>query len=193
LNPCLVDVDAFALQNIYETNYEVDDECIALVDIGAVKTSINVLKGTDSLFMRDVSLGCSQVNNKIIDQTNCSRVEAEEIKLSEKEDNISHEDLAEIISSVVADWTTEIRRALDFFYSTYPDERIKTIVLSGGGANIKEFQQLLTSQTSTDVKVIDPFKNIDIEGANVDSAYLGQVAPQAAICAGLAIRRVDDK
>jgi type IV pilus assembly protein PilM len=193
LNPCIIDVDAFALQNIYELNYELNNDCVALIDIGANKTSLNILKGTDSVFMRDVSLGCSQINHKIVSQAGCSMEDAENLKNNDSQDVISPEDLREIISSVVADWTTEIRRALDFFYSTYPDDQIRKIVLSGGGANIKGFRTLLASQTSTEVSMIDPFEKFEISDKNLESAYLNKMAPQSAICMGLAIRRVNDK
>ncbi len=193
LNPCIIDVDAFALQNVYEMNYELSDECVALIDIGASKTSLNILKGDSSVFMRDVSLGCNQINEKIVSQVACSMEEAEEIKCSEDQDKVPPEELKGIQSSIVADWTTEIRRALDFFYSTYPDDQIKKIVLSGGGANIKEFCQTLAAQTSCDVSVINPFEKFNIDNDKLDTSYLDNMAPQAAICMGLAIRKVDDK
>jgi type IV pilus assembly protein PilM len=193
LNPVTIDVDAFALQNIYEANYEAENECVALIDIGANKTSLNILKNNSSVFMRDVSLGCSQINHRIVSQTDCTVEEAEEIKHNENQDRMPQEDLNEIVSSIVADWTTEIRRALDFFYSTYPDDQLKKIVLSGGGANIKEFRKMLGVQTSTEVSVISPFKNFNIDESNVDTTFLNKMAPQAAICLGLALRRVDDK
>ena len=66
LNPCIIDVEAFALQNAFEANYEMQAENVALIDIGASKTSLNILKGNNSVFMRDVSLGCTQINQKII-------------------------------------------------------------------------------------------------------------------------------
>jgi len=193
LNPCIIDVDAFALQNIYEANYEASDECVALIDIGANKTSLNIMKGGSSVFMRDVSLGCSQINHKIVSHIDCSAEEAEEIKHNENQDRIDPEDLNDIVASVVSGWTTEIRRALDFFYSTYQDDQISKIILSGGGANIKEFRKLLSVQTSTDVGIINPFEKLKINESQLDTAYLNKLAPQAAICLGLAIRRVDDK
>ena len=148
LTPCIVDVEAFALQNTFEVNYDVTDENVALIDIGASKTSLNILKGNSSVFMRDVSLGCSQINQKIVSLIDCSYEDAEQLKYGENTDRISAEDLKGIVSSVVADWCTEIRRALDFFYSTYPDDQIKKIILSGGGANIGEFRELLAVEAS---------------------------------------------
>ena len=193
LNPCIIDVEAFALQNIFEMNYDAQDENIALIDIGASKTSLNILKGMASVFMRDVALGCGQINQKIVSLIGCSVEEAEQLKEGDQQDKISSEDLKNIVSTVVADWCTEIRRALDFFYSTYPEDQITRIVLSGGGANIAEFRQLLGAETSAHVEMINPFQNLYIDDDAFDSAYIQQIAPQAAICMGLAIRRVDDK
>jgi len=192
LNPCIVDVEAFALQNIFEINYDTEDENIALIDIGASKTSLNILKGSSSVFMRDVSLGCGQINQKIISFLNCSFEEAEEIKLGHQSDRISEEDMKEITSTIVSDWCTEIRRALDFFYSTYPDDQIKRIVLSGGGGNIAEFRELLAAEASAAVETINPFGKFTVDDS-LDPLFIKEIAPQAAICMGLAIRKVDDK
>ncbi len=194
LQPLIIDVDAFALQNAFEVNYDsVENENIALIDIGASKTSLNILKGATSVFMRDVSLGCGQINQKIASLIDCSVEEAESIKFGESSDRISAEDLSDIISSVVADWCTEIRRALDFFYSTYPDDQIKKIVLSGGGGNIQELRQLLAVETSAEVSTINPFQHFYVDGDKFDTEYLEKVAPQASICMGLATRKLDDK
>jgi type IV pilus assembly protein PilM len=193
LNLCVIDVDAFALQNIFEFSYNPGDENIALIDIGASKTSLNILKDNSSVFMRDVSLGCGQINEKIASLAECSLTEAEEIKHGEPSEIISPEDLSTIISSAVTDWCTEIKRALDFFYSTFPEDQITKIILSGGGANIKEFRRLLAVETSTDVEIINPFQNFSIDSDRFDASYLEQIAPQAAICMGLAIRKIGDK
>ena len=193
LNPCIVDVEAFALQNTFEANYDMQSENTALIDIGASKTSLNILKGNSSLFMRDVSLGCGQINQKIMSLIECSFEEAEQLKYGDKPDSLTPEDLKGIISSVVADWCTEIRRALDFFYSTYPEDQIKRIILSGGGANIEEFRELLATEASAEVESINPFKNFEIDQKIFDDAFIKQIRPQSAISVGLAMRKVDDK
>ena len=193
LNPCIVDVEAFALQNTFEAGYDVQDDNIALIDIGASKTSLNILKGNSSVFMRDVSLGCGQINQKIMSLIECTFDEAEQLKYGDNPDRLTPEDLTGIVSSVVTDWCTEIRRALDFFYSTYPEEQIKRIILSGGGANISEFRELLATEASAEVESIDPFQNFQIDGKNFDDAFIEQIRPQAAISMGLAMRKVDDK
>ena len=193
LNPCIVDVEAFALQNAFESSYDIQDDNIALIDIGASKTSLNILKGSSSVFMRDVSLGCGQINQKIMSLIECTFEEAEQLKYNENPNRLTPEDLKGIVSSVVADWCTEIRRALDFFYSTYPEDQIKRIILSGGGANISEFQQLLSTEASAEVESINPFQNFQLDRKRFDDTYIKQIGPQAAISMGLAMRKVDDK
>jgi type IV pilus assembly protein PilM len=193
LNPCIIDVEAFALQNVFEANYDVQDENVALIDIGASKTSLNILKGSSSVFMRDVALGCLQINQKIMSLLDCSYDQAELHKFGEPSAKMSGEELRQITTSVVTDWCMEIRRALDFFYTNYPDDQIKRIILSGGGANIEEFRKLLASESSAVVEILDPFKKLALDEKAFEPDYVRQIAPQAAIAMGLAMRRVDDK
>jgi type IV pilus assembly protein PilM len=193
LTPCIVDVEAFALQNIFEANYDIQGENVALIDIGASKTSLNILKDNSSVFMRDVALGCIQINQKIMSMLDCSYDQAELIKFGEPSNKLSADELKQIISAVVTDWCTEIRRALDFFYTNYPDDPIKRIILSGGGANIAEFRQLLASESAAQVETLNPFNGVVVDEKSFDPEYIRQIGPQAAIAMGLALRRVDDK
>lgn len=193
LTPCIIDVEAFALQNIFEANYDIPGENVALIDIGASKTSLNILKDNSSVFMRDVALGCIQINQKIMSMLDCSYDQAELIKFGEPSNKLSADELKQIISAVVTDWCTEIRRALDFFYTNYPDDPIKRVILSGGGANIAEFRQLLASESAAQVETLNPFNGVVVDEKSFDPEYIRQIGPQAAIAMGLALRRVDDK
>ncbi|MRR38049.1 type IV pilus assembly protein PilM [bacterium] len=193
LNPCIIDVEAFALQNVFEANYDVQDENVALIDIGASKTSLNILKGNSSVFMRDVALGCLTINQKIMSLLDCSYDQAELHKFGEPSAKMSAEELKQITTSVVTDWCMEIRRALDFFYTNYPDDQIKHIILSGGGAHIEEFRKLLATESSAVVEILDPFRKLALDEKTFEPDYVRQIAPQAAIAMGLAMRRVDDK
>jgi type IV pilus assembly protein PilM len=106
---------------------------------------------------------------------------------------LSPKALAAIVSEATSEWTDEIRRALDFYYSSFPDDRIGRIILSGGGSRIKKIRERLVTETGADVEIIKPFGNMDFADDEFDASYLEQIAPQAAIAMGLALRRVDDK
>ncbi len=189
----IVDVDVLALQNCYEFNHGSGEQTIALIDIGASKTSLNIIKNTVPVFMRDVSLGCGQIDQQLASRCECSILDAQRIKLERQSESITAEEIEEIETAVVTNWCTEIRRAIDFFYSTYPDDSFGKIILSGGGANIERFRKLLALETSTEVEVINPFVNVAINRGKFDPLYLDSLAPQVAVSMGLALRRADDK
>jgi len=197
----IIDVDAFALQNIYEASYlssedavgEEEGEIVALIDIGAVKTSLNILRGDVSLFMRDISMGCGQITHHIASHLECSMEDAEQIKLGKAASKLSREELDDIVSSFSAEWTTEVRRALDFFYSSFGEGDIQKVILSGGGANMGVIREMLAAETDLAIEIMNPFGNLTINQKKFDAAFIEQIAPQAAIALGLALRRVDDK
>lgn len=191
LKPCVIDVDVFALQNIYEANYDHQEDVVALIDIGASKTTMNIVKDGLSLFTRNFSLGCNQADHKIADKIQCSLEDAEAIRTSRESNKISSREISSVISSVINNWRIEIRRALDYFYSS-SDDHIKKIMLSGGGANIADFRNILAAETALEVEVLNPLNRFSIHKA-LSPSFLEQIAPQAAICMGLAIRRAGDK
>ncbi len=191
LKPCVIDVDAFALQNIYEANYDSQEDVVVLIDIGASKTTMNIVKDGLSLFTRNFSLGCNQADHKIADKTQCSLEEAEEIRISKKPAKITDREIASIVASVINNWRLEIRRALDYFYS-YSDNQIQKIMLSGGGANIANFRKTLAAETALEVEVLNPLNRFSVN-KDISSSFIEQISPQVAICMGLAIRRADDK
>lgn len=194
LNPCIIDIDAFAIQNVFELNYNIPGEYIALIDLGATKLSLNIIKDGISVFMRDVSMGGFQINHEIMNASNCSESDAEDIKKGiKKSTKVDSEYIGQIIYNTVSDWCAEIGRALDFFYASYSGDRIKKIFICGGGANIDSFKKILADQTSTEVNILNPFGHLMINEELFDSDYLRKMAPQAAICMGLAMRRISDK
>ena len=194
LNPCVIDVDVFALERMFEENYfEEEGQNTALIDIGANKMNINIVKDNTSTFTRDVSVGGEQITREIASQLNCSFEEAEAGKLGKATNKVPEENVQEIAYSFINSWCDEIKRAIDFYYSTYPDEEIKQIILSGGAVQTGGLSELLSTETSIDVVICNPFTSLNVNEKRHDVSYLQSIAPQAAICMGLAPRRVDDK
>jgi type IV pilus assembly protein PilM len=193
LNPCVIDIDVFCLEKVFEDNYLNEEGTVALIDIGANKMNLNIVKGYMSNFTRDVNIGGEQVTREIASRHGLSFEEAEAVKLGKMKDKAPEEEIHEIVHSVISSWGAEIRRAIDFYYSTGSDEDIGRIVLSGGASQTSGFSELLSAETSIDVQICNPFISVQIDEKRYDMAYLESIAPQAAICMGLASRRVDDK
>ena len=79
--PVAIDVDTFALQNCYEVNYQPDDsQVVTLLNIGAATMNVNIVKGTTSLFTRDITIGGSQFTDILQKNLGLSFQEAEALK-----------------------------------------------------------------------------------------------------------------
>ncbi|RJR35186.1 MAG: type IV pilus assembly protein PilM [Desulfobacteraceae bacterium] len=194
LSPSVLDVDAFALQNAFELSSEKTDECYALVNVGAEELGINVIKHGASIFTRDSSFGGFQINEGIMAAFQVDYDEAEKIKLGGTQ--LSGKDkakLEEVLTSVVSGWVNEIKRAIDFLITTYPDQSIEKVLLSGGSCRIPGFQKYLESQIDIPVEELNPFSGLQINDRMFDPKYLSYVGPQAAVAVGLALRSAGDK
>ncbi|MGD2125865.1 MAG: type IV pilus assembly protein PilM [Desulfobacteraceae bacterium] len=194
LSPAILDVDAFALQNAFEISREDISGSYALVNVGAEELGINAIKDGVSIFTRDSSYGGYQINEGIMSKFDVSYDEAERMKLgATKIESKDRADLEEVFTSVVSGWVNEIKRALDFLATTYPDENIEKIFVSGGSCRIPGFQKYLELETDIPVEELNPFANLQISEKVFDPKYLGYMAPQAAVAVGLALRSIGDK
>jgi type IV pilus assembly protein PilM len=134
LNPVVVDVDAFALQNMYETNYVMNPEdVVALVNVGASTTNINIIRDGVSIFTRDVSVGGNQYTESIQKQLQVSFDEAELLKKGESVGEKGPDDVQPIMGVISDNLGQEIQRSLDFFNSSNPDIQISRASLCGYG------------------------------------------------------------
>ena len=193
LNPGVVDVDTFALQNAVEINAEDPKGCFAIVSVGAQELGINAVKSGVSMFSRDSSYGGYQITQAIMSEFGVSFEEAERIKLGADEAGDKEEGLERIFTFEVSSWVREIGRALDFVNNTYPDETIERIYAAGGSCRIPGFQKYLESELGIPVEELNPFRNVVVNGTLFDHNYLDHMAPQAGVAVGLALRSIGDK
>ncbi len=184
----IVDVNAFALENIYEINYEIEpDKNVALVNIGASTINMNVLKGGISVFTRDSAVG-SNLHTEVLQREFSLTFEvAERLKRGEPVENVSPQDAFSVMELASEEIISEVNRSLEYFH-----EDILEIVLSGGCALIRDFPNLLAEKIRVETKLMEPFKNIKIP-KNLDLSYIQEMAPMAAVATGLALRRPGDR
>jgi len=192
LNAAVIDVDCFTLQNIFTHNYE-DTDIIALIDIGASKTIINIVQRDKTLFLKDFSMGGDLFTEDIINRVDCNTEEAEEMKYSGESDIISLEDFLDVKTSTLTYWVSEFRRALDAYLSDNPEKLISKVLVSGGSNNIDGLLQLMTNELSIPVEQLNPFQTFQVSSTDFESDFITSVTPQACVCMGLGIRRAGDK
>ncbi|MEW6775421.1 MAG: type IV pilus assembly protein PilM [Bdellovibrionota bacterium] len=198
LNCAVIDIDAFTLENMYEANYEINEgEIVALVNIGAAITTINVCKSGISVFTRDVATGGNILTEEIQKQLNVSYEEAEALKIGkrsdEQADEVIPQEVSNIIQSVVDQIVGDIQKSIDFFLATAADQAISKVYLSGGSCRIPGLARALQERVNIPVELINPFNSVQFSAKEFSPEYLAEVGPQAAVAVGLAVRKVGDK
>lgn len=190
--PTVVDIDAFALQNCFEVNYEPDPaQTVALLNIGASVMSINIVRGGIPLFPRDVSVGGNQYTDALQKELDLSFEDAERLKQGESITGVSEEQKAAILRSVSDILILEIQKTFDFFRATASGENIQRIYVSGGTARVPGLIDLLREEFSMPVEELYPFRRIVINPGHHNEDEIRDLAPRLAIAVGLALRSFD--
>jgi len=187
-SPAVVDIDAFALQNCYEYNYEPSpSSTVALLNLGASVMNINIVKGTTPLFTRDVSVGGNQYTDSLQKELDLSFDDAESLKLGNKVGTVSEDAKAPILQQVTEIIVLEIQKTFDFFRATAAGEHIERIYLAGGSAKVPGLMEALRQEFSLPVEMLNPFQRIQA-ATGVATDLIDRNAGQLAIAVGLALR-----
>lgn len=194
LNPVVVDVDSFALENMYCVNYDVmPEETVALVNMGANVININILKGGTSTLTRDVTVGGRQISNEIQKQLGVSFEDAELLKCGGEVSGVDLKKVKEIVKTASNTLVTEVQRSIDFYLSTAHEGRIDRVYLSGGSSKIKGIAEAISERTGIPAAGVDPFLKIGFNHKMFDPEDVKKDAAFLSVGVGLAIRRPGDK
>jgi type IV pilus assembly protein PilM len=193
--PTVVDVDAFALQNCYELNYDPQPgHVVALLNIGASTTNINILNGVRSVFTRDATFGGNQYTSLLQKEMGLTFDQAEAVKRGMPvPEGIEQRDIAPILDTVSDILALEIQKTMDFYRATVEEgeSAVEKILVSGGGSKLKGLVEFLSKRFEVPVEMFDPFRKIKVDARGFDPEYMREIVPEMAIAVGLALRGVD--
>ncbi|MCK4940508.1 type IV pilus assembly protein PilM [candidate division WOR-3 bacterium] len=189
LTPIIIDTTAFAIQNVYEHNYELTpDEIICLIHIGAGMSVINVTKGGSSLSARDVYYGVNAYISKLQKEVGFNYEDAANAAKGTVPVGVSQDSIQGVFESFVSDLGTHIERSLQFLSTVTGEEKVSRMYLSGGGSSIPNLLDYLKRRFGIPIEIINPFKNVVHDpnifvpmGADVTGPILAQAI-------GLALR-----
>jgi type IV pilus assembly protein PilM len=190
----VVDVDHFALQNMFEVSYpELVEASIGLVNIGHRYSSINICKGGESLFTGDIPVGGKIFNDAIMDGLGVNAAEAENLKKG-KDKNSPYSDMLKDVLGRSTDFVaSELNRHLSFFWNASgAQEGIDRILLSGGGSLVPALAQELSEKTGIECSLLNPLRGVEC-GKDFEESYLKEVGPLMGICVGLGVRYAGDR
>ena len=192
--PVVIDVDTFALQNCYEANYNPGpNDVVTLLNIGASTMNVNIVKGTRSLFTRDITVGGSQFTDVLQRTLGLSYQQAEAVKRGANPmPGVEEKSIEPLMSNVTELVANEIQKTFDFYRATADDNHtvVQKILISGGGSKLQGLIQELSARLEMPVEVLNPFRNIRVDNKKFDAGYVNEIMPEMAVAVGLAIRGV---
>jgi type IV pilus assembly protein PilM len=190
LRPVVIDVDCFALGNAFELKtlnsprFAGVEKLDALVDIGASKTNINIMKKQVSYFTREVYIGGNDFTDAISHRLSLDLHEAEVVKVNPTG---RESDIEEATQQSVEDLANEVHLSFDYYENQF-DEEVDEVFLSGGGAKLLGLSQIFERAFGKKVSIWDPVEDFEVGSDKVDANALHENASRLAIAVGLAAR-----
>jgi type IV pilus assembly protein PilM len=163
------------------------DQNVAVVDVGANVTNINVLRNEQSVYTREQAFGGNQLTQEIMSRYGMSSEEAENAKRS---GGLPDDFQAEVQRPFMENVSMEVQRALQFFFTSTSYHQVDHILLAGGSAVIPGLDEVVHARTQVPTVVANPFAAMQTS-PRVQIKRLMQDAPSLIVACGLAMRRFD--
>ena len=158
---------------------------MALFEVGAYTTTMQVLRNDDVLYDRDQAFGGAQLTQLIVRQYGFSQEEAETKK---RNGDLPEDYQSAVLRPFVDSLAQEVARALQFFFSSTPYNRVDHILLAGGSAPLHGLTEAVTQHTGFACSTVNPFEGMEI-GSAVRLKKMVREAPSYLTSCGLAMRR----
>ena len=188
----IVDVEAYTIENsakliAHQIEDNSDDNIIALVDIGATMTSLNVVENNRLIYTREQSFGGKQLTEEIMRRYGLAYDEAGRLK---KDGGLPDNYIQEVLEPFKETIAQQVSRFLQFFYTSGQHNSVDLIALAGGCASIPGIDELVESQLDTPTVIANPFAEMSLS-SKVNAQSLSNDAPSLMIACGLAMRSFD--
>jgi type IV pilus assembly protein PilM len=190
LKPVVIDVESYAsrlaaarlIQGLPNGSAET---MVALFEVGAYTTSMQVMRNEEVLYDRDQAFGGAQLTQLIVRQYGFSPEEAEAKKRSGE---LPEDYQSAVLGPFVESMAQEVARALQFFFTSTPHNKVDYVMVGGGSAALPGLIEAVTAQTSFPCHLADPFEGMRV-GDGVKEKKMRREAPSYLTSCGLAMRR----
>ena len=189
----IVDVEAYTIETATHLAVEKvpdisTDSIIAVIDIGATMTSLNVVIDNKLIYTREQAFGGKQLTEEIMRRYALSYEEAGRLK---KEGGLPDNYIPEVLEPFKETMAQQVSRFLQFFYTAGHHDNVDLIVLAGGCASITGIDEHIEEQLGVKTIIANPFSNMSL-APKINAATLNNDAPSMMIACGLALRSFDD-
>ena len=188
----VVDVEAFAMENAFpllakQLSGFTEDRTVAIVDVGATMTTLNVMHNMKSIYTREQVFGGKQLTEEIQRRYGLSY---EEAGLAKKQGGLPDNYEPEVLDPFKESMAQQVSRSLQFFFSSSQYDSVDHIVLAGGSASIPDVDDLVSRKTGISASIANPFADMSLS-SRVNPQNLANDAPAMLIACGLAMRSFD--
>jgi type IV pilus assembly protein PilM len=200
--PEAIDLEPFAMLRALQVSVKKEqfNQTIALIDLGASSSSINIVKNGILRHNRTITVAGNNFTKAIGQALNLTFDEAEKLK---KEKGIIRVDKEEapiapaamrifnVITPVLTELVTEIQRSFDYYRSRYRGEMVDLIITSGGTSSFKNIDKYLEAELGTKVQQANPLINMHFQkDIGFSEDRLTSLAPELMVSVGLAMRQI---
>ena len=187
----VIDVEAFAMENAFRLIADQlpggRDGLVAIVDIGATMTTLNVLRNQRSIYTREQVFGGKQLTDEVMRRYGLSY---EEAGLAKRQGGLPESYEIEVLEPFKEAMAQQVSRLLQFFFAGSEHNRVDQIVLAGGCASIAGVKEMVEEQIGVPTVIASPVASMTLS-PKVQAQALQADAPALMIACGLALRSFD--
>ena len=199
--PHAVDLEPFALLRALGAGYDKStlDKTIALINLGAASSSINIFKAQELRHNRTIGVAGNSFTKAIGQSLNLSFEEAERIKKEKGQIRVENDAtpvapttmrIFNVVIPVLTELITEVQRSFDYYRSRYQNETVDLVILTGGTARFKNIEVYMSNELGVECQIANPFRGMSLQDVKGTSAQdIEDMAPMAMVVMGLALRR----
>ena len=158
---------------------------VALFEVGSLTTSMQVVRDEEVLYDRDQAFGGAQLTQQIVRQYGFSFEEAEAKKRSGE---LPEDYEPAVLNPFIDTMVQELGRALQFFFTSTPHNKVDCVMLAGGSAALPGLTAAVTRQTSFACSLLNPFEGMEL-GEGLRLKKMTREASSYLTACGLALRR----
>jgi type IV pilus assembly protein PilM len=189
LNPIDVDLIPFALCRLLLRGASMLG-IVAIIEVGANTSTVVIAKDGVPQFVRIIPAGGDDLTSAIKAESSLTLEQAEAAKralgLSTVGVAVEQRPIVEVIYKVAGELLNSIRNTLNYFATSRPQEPIRQIILTGGGAKLVGFAQALQENTRMPITFGDPLATIAADRKFVAQHQNGDV-DSVSVALGLAL------
>jgi type IV pilus assembly protein PilM len=192
LKAVIVDVEAFAMENAFtlladQLPEAIENKTVAIADIGATMTSLNILHDGKTVYTREQGFGGKQLTEEIQRRYGLSY---EEAGLAKRHGGLPDNYITDVLDPFKKAMLQQIARSLQFFVSSSANRGVDAMVLAGGCSSIPGLDKLVERDLGIPSYVANPFINMALS-SRVKPQSLSNDTPAMMIACGLALRSFD--